>query len=97
MNGESCIFCPELANGNHHVLPKSVRRSMRWGATIQNKVRLNSKVPLCTECHVKFNLLLEPLICLIKALAPIPPIPIGFTALMEKARISLVGDEEESM
>jgi hypothetical protein len=65
----TCIFCGRaqfMYEGDHHMVPKQVRRML--GLTGQKRAgNLGSyKVPMCRKCHTKLNRLLQPLIKIIK-------------------------------
>lgn len=80
-----CIFCGDEPATRHHLIPKGVRKLMGWVGT--KKARLvngNYHIPLCSECHLKLNHILEPLVFIIKCLKPEPPkIPVKLAFIME--------------
>lgn len=59
-----CIFCPEPAEENHHILPTAVRRAMGWHGKKYRYI-LYHKVPICDKHHKILTDLLEPLVALI--------------------------------
>jgi len=81
-----CIFCgkePEPENGAHHIIPQVVRKIMNWHGKRAESAMLTYRVPLCKECHIKVNLLQEPLVAIIKNLRTSPPLPVTFAYMME--------------
>ena len=94
-----CIFCEKELKaedgGSHHLIPIVVRNMMNWHTKRGESTTLNYRVPICRECHVKLNLLEEPLVKIIKYLRTSPPIPIEFAYKMEDICDKLNGDEKE--
>jgi len=62
--GKPCIFCGSTDTEGHHVLPKSVKKVMRWSGK-KHQYFMAYKVPVCEEHHGIVTSLLEPLVWVI--------------------------------
>ncbi len=74
----SCIFCGEMPkghNGPHHIISKSVKKSLGLTGARANAVPTNLKLPMCGKCHEIVTLLQKPLIMIITHLTGRGPLP----------------------
>ena len=94
-----CIFCGIDENiTNHHILPTRIRKTMGWLGKKAKPLRYTvHKVPLCSECHIKLNLILSPLTFIIESIMEKPSVPVELLFIIEKATNDLLVNNESDL
>jgi len=91
-----CVFDPDhKADTVHHIIPKSVRKVVGWNGKQAEAFMVKKSVPMCRECHDKLNLLLEPIVFILKCFKPKIAVPMELTYMIEGAVDKLGGKEDE--